>query len=363
MERERAYQQVKSGIDADRERRLLQEALERDRAFQQARSVTDLVDRDRHLQDTLRARDEAIRTFTGQASAVSSAFQSALDSMERDLRVLDAMMPLRLSSPATEFLESERIAREQLESLRSALSFERPTVFREIEDSTRRLQEINLASLRENEFNAGILRTWRDYDQTLISRLTTSALADFDVSAFAGLDKERLSVVMEESLASDDALVAADDDSLFALAAHWASAIGERFQSIPLDVIMDKLVYPIIVGLILLTITTAINSRDLREAMTHVDAVQESERDTQRSVDDLRRSVEDETRRQRALREFVVIEAVIVRERPTRDAAKIGMLEAGTAVEELDRGERGWRYVRIDGEKGGVEGWVQFAPR
>ena len=37
MERERAYQQVKSGIDADRERRLLQEALERDRAFQQAR--------------------------------------------------------------------------------------------------------------------------------------------------------------------------------------------------------------------------------------------------------------------------------------------------------------------------------------
>ena len=80
-----------------------------------------------------------------------------------DPRVLDAMMPLRLSSPATEFLESERIAREQLESLRSALSFERPTVFREIEDSTRRLQEINLASLRENEFNAGILRTWRDY--------------------------------------------------------------------------------------------------------------------------------------------------------------------------------------------------------
>jgi hypothetical protein len=299
---------------------------DRDRPFQPFRSVFD------EMAEDVRLNSERLREATSWILANGGASQTfAAEIAERERLQVGALAAI--SGTSSTLLREHEAVSEQL---------------RKLESASRAFATPGLDALQSVMLTAGAWRESQAFAEPYLTKFAAAAIGDMRALGVGDFDASAFTAAVMSAVAEERAQPAdeADDESLFEYGQRLAAAIAARFPALNTSQVFQLIVWPLLVALLGVGLGYMLSSGDTERQTDRVVAV----------VTDATRTIERAT----APKRYVAVRAVVLRDSPTSSARIVARLPVGGVFEELDRDERGWRYLRTTGVGSEHEGWAYY---
>jgi hypothetical protein len=295
------------------------------------RRLMEMIEQARRIQDALGPGYEIQRQVQRQQEAMRSQHAQWLNSVADDARrqkeLMDSIATIRLND-----------LKKALGRQRTLLDETRLTaVAKAVADLNPTLEALRQARVYED------LYKWSRQQESqaeIVLEAAKYAVENAALSKFTGIEPAYLASQFTTALGALERSKRSDEPTdVLTFAIALAFTIAAQRPGTDPSGIFRWLVLPLLLVLMQLGADVVFSDRSSKELAARFDTAIE---------------------RSHAPKRFIAIGAANLRVTPERTGQLIFRLPKGTVVEELDRDERGWRYIRAIGIPTAVEGWAYY---